>query len=781
MQKDADNSRDIADFGRALQGLLRRTELTQEDLATLINVNPITIQRWMANVSRPRLEILEKLIEELLHHNAFTKGKEQEEVEAFLKQSGLDATFDTARFKRLLGVNESYTTEIPTTLFYCYADEDKPFRDRLEKHLSVLKRQSFIVGWYDRRIVPGTDWARSIDSHLMTASIILLLVSPNFLASDYVYSIEMRHALERHDAGYARVIPIILRPVDWKEAPFAHLPILPRNAMPVTKWSNRDDAFLDISRGIRLICEDLQISRVTQRSPAEEASISLSDHSLRFYRLYEVFVKSGVPKITFVEREDFELLKLSLAQPGRGVVIEGPSGIGKTTAVEKAVETLLSHQRKQGIGEAVQILSARNPEHRDKLETLYKWHTGTVIIDDFHRLTPRLREALIDYLKYLADAEPLSKKLVIVGIPQTGQTLVDISFDVATRIDVFRMGLVNDELVLHMIEKGEKALNIQFDRKIEIALAAGGSLNIAQFLCFNTCHQERLTETQTKLRVIHSDTDVAVSSVMADLSRKFGESIRHFAAMGEPRDSTALLLLEELASSENGFLSLPMLKSRKPNLVSGIERFLDEGWIDRLYSEYPISANHLFFDQGSQSLVIDDPQLAFYLKKLRFSTLSREVGKSASLAQRKIFISYSHKDTRWLDRLRVHLAPLEREGIIDLWDDTKIAAGVQWKSTILEALETARVAIVLVSADYLASEFIQKLELPKILSRAELEGTAIFFVIVSPCAIDYTDLSVFQTINSPNQPLSSMRAIDREMVWAKVAESIRKSLATEES
>src|SRR5437879_4103120 len=106
-----------------------------------------------------------------------------------------------------------------------------------------------------------------------------------------------------------------------------------------------------------------------------------------------------------------------------------------------------------------------------------------VIIDDFHRLDLQLQRELIDYLKYLADTEPLSKKLVIVGISQTGQALVDTSFDVATRIDVFKLGLVSDELLLHMVEKGENALNIKFDRKAEIVLAASGSLNIAQFLC----------------------------------------------------------------------------------------------------------------------------------------------------------------------------------------------------------------------------------------------------------------------------------------------------------
>lgn len=671
----------------------------------------------------------------------------------------------------------------PLNLFYSYAREDEHLRNELEKRLSLLVRQGVIAGWRHRKIVPGTDWSQDIDRHLSEASVILLLISPDFLASDYIFSVEMGQALDRHNAGQARVIPIILRPVDWEASPFGKLQVLPRDAKPATTWPNRDEAFLDIARGIRLMCEELQTQRIAwrERTASQFNSGVSSRRPLHLYQLYDVFVESGVPKVTFVERDDFELLKLSLARPGRGVVIEGPSGIGKTTAVEKAVEDLVTNGHISRNDTSVRILSARNSDHQRKLQRLQQWHTGIVIVDDFHRLSPKLCEELVDYLKYLADTKPLSKKLVIVGIPRIGQTLVDTSFDVATRIDVFRLGLVKDELILHMIEKGEEALNIEFDRKAEIALAASGSLNVAQFLCFNICQKEQFTETQDQLRLVRCDIDTAVSRVMAVLSRKFSEPIKRFAAIGGQGDSTGLMLLEELAHSEDGFLSLINLKGRKPGLARGIERFIDERLMNKLYSEYPLSAQYLFFDKTLLSIVFDDPQMAFYLKKLRLSSLAREVGKSATLGQRKVFISYSHKDFKWLDRLRVHLKPVEREGIIDLWDDTKIAAGAQWKEAILEALETARVAIILVSADFLASDFISEYELPMLLSRAASGGTTILPVIVSPCLFNDTGLSVFQAINPPHRPLTAMASFEREQTLVNVVEAIRKRLATEEA
>jgi eukaryotic-like serine/threonine-protein kinase len=146
----------------------------------------------------------------------------------------------------------------PLTLFYSYAREDEALRDALEKHLSLLHRQGLISSWSDRQIVPGTEWSQDIDAHLDTAEIILLLISPDFLASDYCYSVEMQRALERHAHGEAYVIPIILRPVDWQGAPFAFLQGLPRDMKPVTSWSDQDEAFLDIARGLRWTIEHLR-------------------------------------------------------------------------------------------------------------------------------------------------------------------------------------------------------------------------------------------------------------------------------------------------------------------------------------------------------------------------------------------------------------------------------------------------------------------------------------------------------------------------------------------
>ncbi|NEU80074.1 toll/interleukin-1 receptor domain-containing protein [Nostoc sp. UIC 10630] len=149
----------------------------------------------------------------------------------------------------------------PVKVFFSYSHKDEALRDELATHLSMMKRQGVIEAWHDREITAGSEWANAIDDNLELANIILLLVSANFLASDYCYDKEMTRAMERHETREARVIPIILKPSDWDGAPFGKLQALPKNAKPVTTWPDQDEAFLNVAQGIRRVVEDIAKSK----------------------------------------------------------------------------------------------------------------------------------------------------------------------------------------------------------------------------------------------------------------------------------------------------------------------------------------------------------------------------------------------------------------------------------------------------------------------------------------------------------------------------------------
>ncbi len=146
----------------------------------------------------------------------------------------------------------------PLELFYSYSHKDEALRDQLDTQLKLLQRQGVIAPWHDRQISAGDEWKAEIEEHLNRADIILLLVSADFIASDFCWSNELTRALERQSRGEARVIPIILRDCDWHSAPFGKLQALPKDAKPITRWADRDEAFADVARGLRRAVESLR-------------------------------------------------------------------------------------------------------------------------------------------------------------------------------------------------------------------------------------------------------------------------------------------------------------------------------------------------------------------------------------------------------------------------------------------------------------------------------------------------------------------------------------------
>lgn len=194
------------------------------------------------------------------------------------------------------------------SIFISYAHRDELLLKELEEHLALLQNQGVITTWHDRDISAGAEWEREIDTHLNTAHIILLLISASFLASKYCYTTEMKRAMERHKAGEACVIPVLLRPVDWKGAPFGRLQPLPTKAQPITSWSDRDEAFLDVAKGIRDAIEKLMIRSQPRKialfgyeTQGGTSSVLWSDPST--FSLNETYLEWSETKRDFTESE----------------------------------------------------------------------------------------------------------------------------------------------------------------------------------------------------------------------------------------------------------------------------------------------------------------------------------------------------------------------------------------------------------------------------------------------------------------------------------------------
>lgn len=195
------------------------------------------------------------------------------------------------------------------SVFFSYTHVDESLRDQLEIHLSLMKREGLITAWHDRRIVAGSDLDDSIDEQLERADIILLLVSANFIASEYCFATEMKRAMERHKAGEARVIPVILRACDWHSAPFGKLNAVPTDGRPVTSWPNQDEAFADIAKSIRAAVGATASSsaRASVAAPAREAVPAASAQVPRSSNMRVKHQFSDLDRDTFVS-ETFDFI-----------------------------------------------------------------------------------------------------------------------------------------------------------------------------------------------------------------------------------------------------------------------------------------------------------------------------------------------------------------------------------------------------------------------------------------------------------------------------------------
>ena len=162
------------------------------------------------------------------------------------------------------------------SVFISYSHVDEEYRKELDKHLEGLRRQGVISIWHDRRIGPGEEVHDQISQKLEEANIILLLISADFLASDYCYDVEMTRAMKLHKQGATRVIPVILRPCDWQHAPFGGLYAVPTDGKPVAKHPILDDGFLEVTRAVRQAAESLGGGTSTRIRPVEGTTATVN-------------------------------------------------------------------------------------------------------------------------------------------------------------------------------------------------------------------------------------------------------------------------------------------------------------------------------------------------------------------------------------------------------------------------------------------------------------------------------------------------------------------------
>lgn len=381
-------------------------------------------------------------------------------------------------------------------------------------------------------------------------------------------------------------------------------------------------------------------------------------------RVQDVFKVSGVPTYTFVRPSAFNRLRVALDTPGRGVVIEGPSGIGKSTAVTKALEDL-------GVGDKVTMLSARDVRDVEYIAHLPEIGcAGTVIIDDFHRLQDGTKSAVADLLKVTADREDPNSKFVIIGINEAGRALIESSPDLANRIEVIRFEVEPPALIHELVSAGEGALNITIEAKQHIVDNARGSFYIAQLLCLDACLEAdviELPEEPTSVRTAYASIQ---RRVVGRQKERFGNAVRNFARGTKFRPggrAPYLHILRWLAESESWSIHIPDEMRRHPTEKASVSVVHDRGYLASLCKQ-PAIAKLVHFDPDTDLLSVEDPMLVYYLRSISWPEFVREVGFTKVDYEERydVALTFAGEDRSYAEHLRDELEDLGHAVFYDM-------------------------------------------------------------------------------------------------------------------
>lgn len=389
--------------------------------------------------------------------------------------------------------------------------------------------------------------------------------------------------------------------------------------------------------------------------------------------LEEVFKLEGIPTHTFVRPSSFERLLIALRTPRRCVVVEGPSGIGKTCSVARALAEL-------NIADRVTKLSARRKEDLEIIHSLPGLgEVGMVIVDDFHKLNAPTKNEIADYAKLLAEDERTNTKLVLIGINNAGTSLLQFAPDLSGRIDFISFETEPDEKVQELVAAGERALNVNINVRDEIISESQGSFFLAQMLCHATCIKANILQSQASSSATAVSFETIRAEVWDRLDRRFSGITRLFAQGKRARpDGRApyLHLLKWLAESQSWSIDVRRLAIQQAGLRNSVNQVIDKGHLVEVVEQDAELARVLHFEPSSGQFGAEDPQFAFYIRNLPWDQLARSLGYiTLNFPQRyDVALSFAGADRALAQRLFELFSEAEIECFYDKNEQHRILA-----------------------------------------------------------------------------------------------------------
>ena len=520
----------------------------------------------------------------------------------------------------------------PARVFWVYAEEDEAVAGELLVRAAVLAAQGLVQNQPVPvpALVPalGEDGSFTRPTiELSRADVVVFLCSRALLDDstlDFIPSVIT-------SSPDLRALAVLVDVTD-PGAFLSQFQVLPRDGMPIMGRPNRAEALLDVIQGllamVRLRQNSDTIARVLVGSvprSAQRGAVAAGTS------INEIFRLDGPPVYTFIEPPEFDRVRLELRTMGTGLIVEGPSKVGKSTAIRKAMDALevssdqqiwWHGQRPPPLEEFTRVLDELLRATRDT------W----LFIDDFHHLEDeRYRRELASAMKVLADLPTRHAKVTLIGINPLGNSLVQVMPDLAGRFRVLRVDIDKDwkrgNKIVELIIRGETAANIRFRRRDEFVVAADGSFFLAQYLCNVAAVKAGVLETPRELVEIDLTPVEVISAIQGELAARFRAPMIDFAsfdAVAPPRGAS-LSLLWLLARSSEGVVPVREARLRFPMLNAAFDWLLASN-LSRCFRSHPGLRGLLYYNTATQNLTMEDPQLKFFLRALRWDEFAEASG-----------------------------------------------------------------------------------------------------------------------------------------------------------
>lgn len=382
------------------------------------------------------------------------------------------------------------------------------------------------------------------------------------------------------------------------------------------------------------------------------------------HNLEEVFVTEGIPAFTFVKPPNYNRILLDVRSAGKPVIVEGQSGTGKTTCIRQILTELSDEFN-------TEYLAAREPVDVSRIEEIVRNRpVGRFVIDDFHRLSVKLQEALADLAKISAESVDPTKctKLIIVGINQVGSSLIQLVPDIAKRVGIHIVSPGSETEIQDLIERGASRLNIKIPNIDLIIDEVRGDYWLTQQFCQSICLNQGILRTSDSLVDVKFKVEKIRTYVVDQLKAAHYPAVKEFCRGKRFRASNQpyYKVLRAIANSGRSNVDLNELANSDPEVRGSINN-IKERRLAILLETKPLAARSFFYNKETKNFSIDDPALFYFIRHLDWELLRRDCGyrENAETFEYDVALSFAGENRPLAKHIATRLEDLDVPVFLD--------------------------------------------------------------------------------------------------------------------